>query len=428
MRDRLRVAWWLSLILAACGGKGHGGPSNVDAGSDAGSDSASADATTDGDAAASDTGSDSASADATTDGDASDVAADASASPCTVSRFSLGAQVYGLPFLAWTGSDVLVLWDDLNAGIKGVRRGPDASTAGAAWVAPQSLFTGHAAFAWGGSTVGVLFSNLNPPAKGDMTFATLDANGGPVLAPTRIADPATANWSELLAWNGSSFAAAWRAGSATTYVFTEIAPDGTVRYAPTAPGGTGNQAYVSPDERGGWWWTNVAASLASDLTIARIGSGGAVAASQVAHDSQLLISPWIASGPAGTFLAYGNNDDERLHLHAVDATTAALAADKPLQMNVFSPTIALAWGGDRLGLAWYALDHSAGKTTISFVELDSSGNMRGAPTAISTLNEGADVEGQITPNWLIWTGTRWVIAWIAHRDTNDLMLSTVTCP
>jgi hypothetical protein len=357
-------------------------------------------------------------------------ASDSAPSRCQVARYDLGARAQGPPFVAWTGSDLLAFWIDATdfAG-HGVRRGADGAAAGTDWTAPFHLAFAHAGLAWAGTELGVLYQNADIPSA-DLYFTSVGGDGATVVAPQRIADTPGSTESELLAWNGINYGAAWRgAGTPQTPLFAEITPAGAVTTARADPIGIGDQVQVAPAAQGGWWWANIDARGESDVGVAHVAAGGAVAASQTTHSTQVLVSPWLASADTGTFLVYGDDFDDRIHLRSVDPATAALGADHLVSSNVFAPTIAIAWGAGRLGMAWYALDQGPGKTTVSFVELDQIGNPLGAPVAISAPDEGALVgEGLVNPSWLAWTGERWALAWLAHREANDLMLSVVSCP
>ena len=342
-------------------------------------------------------------------------------------RLTDTAFVVESPQVAWSGTELGVVWHDERASsgeIYFMRVSPNGTPIG-----DHVLVTDFAPGAraqephivWAHGEYGVAWTD-NRNGNDDIYFARVSAAGQVLGANTQVtADPATQK-TPTIAWNGDAYGIAWRdvrGGQGLEIYFALVGADGVKMGADVRitddPGGSVSPALAWSGTEFGMVWRDFREGL-GDVYFTRISADGVKLGGDIqATDLGSSITPsltWAGDGYGVVFLDDSAGGTTQMFFARLTATgdlvgdVIAVTAD---DTDSYTPSVV--WTGSQFSLFW---DESDGNFRETFTNrVSSDGVLMGASAQIS------DAMWRSHEPSVAWTGNGFLAVWNDFRDQTD---------
>ncbi|MFA5129123.1 MAG: MopE-related protein [Patescibacteria group bacterium] len=360
------------------------------------------------------------------------------------SRLTNSAGDSNSPAVAWTGSELGIVWEDWRAGIPNAeiyfaradtslaRIGDEVRVTNASWGSREPSLS------WTGSEYGVAWYDLRVDSRSEVFFTRLDSTGLEIGDDIQLTDHfalSGASYELSLTWTGSDYGIVFQDSRLSSMdIFFVRLDSGGIAIAPEAPAISDS----GPESFPVLVWTGSQYGLAYTVSIdgyqqiffARFDSSGVRtgAVTRVASfDSggrfyaETVDLVWQGREFALVWTKNMASGAREVYFRRLDAAGVPLA---PEVLVATSPDIiyrvAIAWNGREYGVIWQ--ESSGMLANVYFVRLAEAGSRLGTVIRISSTARNSEKEV------VVWTGHEYVMAWSDNRDSDwEIYLGRVSC-
>jgi hypothetical protein len=324
------------------------------------------------------------------------------------------------PTLAWTGRDLVVVWEDARGSSSDLylsRLGLDGTVlVDEVRLTSASTTEGYASIAWDGTALEAAWEDARH-GETEIYAARFDADGARLGDELRVTTTTTASYDPSVVWTGIDFGISWDEGGVDVAdVWLARVDDTGASRGPSAQRTSDNTrsartALAWNGSLYGVAWEDTRAGN-SDAYFGRIAASGALLGGEIPAVAGPPAAEGVALVAAGDrfTLAWEDTRDGGYTIYASPIDENG-AASTPVRVSAGAGNarnVSLAWTGRGYGVAW---DQGG---AILLAELDASGAVTARPQPIS----GAGAMRASTPS-LIWTGSAFAVAWSDRRDGGD---------